>query len=626
MTPPGNAIRRSAAASAARARAPIAPITLLAALAALPGCVADSPFAAETESQLRRAVIDTAQRELREAQQFPQGVVTARDNRTPTLGIRPESIPELLQMAGPQSYTGGAAAPPLGTDLLDRPVRTVTVSLERVVRTAIERNVAVQFARLGPAVAEAQVIAAEAAFDWSVFSNLNYTNTDSPRVNSNFGSSVTGERSDVSQSVATTLGLRRTLIGGGRLTIQHELGYSDNDTPGLFSNPNPANQASYVVQWDQPLLRNLGSEVSQAEIRVARNAERSSVQTLRRDMIRVATDTERTYWQLVQAYADLRILQRLLDRGEVVRDQLRERVNTVGDANQAQVADAVARVERRRADVLRAQTQLRLVSDRIKALISDPDLPAGSETVLLPADAAIDEPVRFSLYESLVAAIRHRPEVQQAILSIDDASIRQVVSANQRLPDLSLRLQTRFSSLDDSAGAAYGSLFNGDFVDYLVGLAFEMPIGNRRAEAELRRRRLERMQSVLSYRNTVQEVVTEVKSALDRILLNYRLIAQTRDARLAASESLRVLVVEKDIAGYTVERLDVELNREESLAQAEREEVQALIEYNTAIADLFQAMGTSLERNGVRFVVPTSDDVLGTPDEPPFPTLIPSPR
>ena len=153
-----------------------------------------------------------------------------------------------------------------------------------------------------------------------------------------------------------------------------------------------------------------------------------------------------------------------------------------------------------------------------------------------------------------------------------------------------------------------------------------MPIGNRRAEAELRRRRLERMQSVLSYRNTVQEVVTEVKSALDRILLNYRLIAQTRDARLAASESLRVLVVEKDIAGYTVERLDVELNREESLAQAEREEVQALIEYNTAIADLFQAMGTSLERNGVRFVVPTSDDVLGTPDEPPFPNLIPSPR
>jgi salicylate hydroxylase len=35
----------------------------------------------------------------------------------------------------------------------------------------------------------------------------------------------------------------------------------------------------------------------------------------------------------------------------------------------AQVADATARVERRRSDLLRAQTQMRIVSDQLKVLI-----------------------------------------------------------------------------------------------------------------------------------------------------------------------------------------------------------------------------------------------------------------
>jgi len=105
--------------------------------------------------------------------------------------------------------------------------------------------------------------------------------------------------------------------------------------------------------------------------------------------------------------------------------------------------------------------------------------------------------------------------------------------------------------------------------------------------------------------------VGEVKSALDRVVLNYQLIDQTKTSRIAAANVLRVLVVEKEIGpGFTVERLDLELSRQEGLAQAERDEVQAMTDYNSALADLFQAMGTTLERNNVQFVVPTTDEAL----------------
>jgi outer membrane protein len=599
-------------------------------LVAAAGCAGSpeprpTPFYDQTAADLRRSVIETADRELRESSKTPAAIVTTRDEGSiERLGILPDVIPELQEMAGPDSYR---SSPPLTfpTSLTERPPTTVVVSLERMVRTAVERNVAIEFARVGPAVAEAQVVAAEAAFDWVFFSNLNYVNTDSPRVAAFAGSSTT----EVSEAVTNTTGVRRTLLGGGRLTAQTEISYTDNDTRGQVNNPNPAEQLAITLQYDQPLLRNFGSEVSQAEIRVARNAERNSIHTLRRDIIRVVTDVERTYWQLVQSYYDVRILERLLDRGERVQEQLRQRVNV--DANRAQIADATARVERRRADVYRARAQLRIVSDRLKTLVNDPEFPTGSEVVLVPADDAVDEPVRFSLAESLRAALRHRPEVQQAVLSIDDASIRQTVARNARLPDLSLRLQSRFVGLDNDYDSAASEMFEGSFIDYLAGLAFEVPIGNRRGEAEYRRRMLERTQSVLAYRNTVQGVVSEVRSALIRLNLNYILISQTMISRLAASEVLRVLNVEKEVGqgGFNVERLDLELRKQEELAAAEREEVQALIEYNSTIAEFFQSMGTTLERNNIKLVIPSGEDVLWGAEEDgerPFPDNLPPRR
>jgi outer membrane protein TolC len=572
----------------------------------LASCARSDFAGSDPEEDLRRSVIEAAQRELAESRRFPTPVVTEQVPSSERLGIRPEIMPEVERMAGPRANE--ITPLPAGIDLLGQPTRTVTLDLAACIRAAAANNLAVQFARLGPGVAEAQVVAAEAAFDWTAFGNVQYNNTDSPRPASSFATRD-ANNAEQSQRFAGTAGLRRTLASGGRLTVQHEGSWTDIYSPGVISTPNPAEQVSFTVQYDQPLLRGFGTEVSQAEIRVARNAERNSVQTLRRDLTRILTDTERAYWQLHQAHRDVLILQRLLERGERVRDQLRERARI--DANQAQIADAVARVERRRSDVLRAQTQLRLASDRLKALINDPELPVGSEIVLVPADGPVEAPVRFSVLESLTSAIRLRPEIQSAILAIDDASIRQVVADNARLPDLNLRLQAEWSNLDGEIEDAYGSVFNQRFVDYLVAVAVEMPIGNRRAEADFSRRRLERLQSVLAYRNTLQQVVGEVKSALDRVSLNYRLISQTRDSRLAAAEVLRVLLVENEIRrGLTVDTLDLQLNREESLAQAEREEVAALVDYNVALAELFSAMGTTLERNRVQFIVPSAGDVL----------------
>ncbi len=288
-----------------------------------------------------------------------------------------------------------------------------------------------------------------------------------------------------------------------------------------------------------------------------------------------------------------------------VQRQVRERAQL--DATPAQIADATARVEQRRADVIRARTALRQTSDRFKGLINDPELPVGSEVLVIASDEPVDAPFQFSLLESIQSAVENRPEIDQAILSIDDTAIRKVVADNARLPKLDLRLQSKWTALDAGADSAVENTFGGDFVNYVVGLAFEQPIGNRRAEADYRRRSLERQQAALSYKNTVQQAMLEVKSSLQSLTTQYQLIEQTRASRVAATEVLRAFLVEKDTkAAYTVERLDLELSHQERLAQAEREEVIALTDYHNALADFYAAIGRTLERNGIIFDVPSA--------------------
>lgn len=271
------------------------------ALVTLVGCAGSkSPLAQISERELRASVAQSAASELAEARAQSKSVVTTRDEGVARLEIRPDLKREIEELSGPSSYTneGAKASTVLGTNLLGLPAQTVTLTLERAMRSAANNNLGVQFARLAPAVSQAQVLAAEAAFDWTLFSNLNYSNTDSPRVSTGTGTTATTSRSDVQTSLAGNVGIRRQLVGGGRFTIQQDLSYTDNDTPNLANNPNAASQAALSMTWDQPLLRNFGSEANRTELRLARNAERNSIQQLRRDMTRTLTETEKAYWQL----------------------------------------------------------------------------------------------------------------------------------------------------------------------------------------------------------------------------------------------------------------------------------------------------------------------------------------
>lgn len=588
----------------------------------LGGCGA-SPLSQRTEAELRRSMLNAVQREIAAAGADAEPILLATpDPDISKLEIRPEHL-ELIEeeystqadIARIEARTPEGRDPAsflAGENLIGLPTETVGVSLERAIQTAVVNNLESEFARYAPAINQATIVEAEAVFDWVLFGSASYQDSSVPRAGQGFGGLSPGVLREESSTFAGAAGLRKNLTTGGTLDLTHGFGATDVETSffGDEPSPNPAYNTDFEIELSQPLLRGFGETVNLAEIRLARNAERASVSELRASLISTVTETERAYWTLARRYRELAIFTALLERGELVRDDIIAR--RVQDARQAQVADAVARVERRRADVIRARQALRRASDNLKRLVNDPELPVGSTTLLVPLDEAVAQEVSVSLLDAVTTAVAERPELEQALLTIDDTRIREQVARNLRLPRLDLQARARLLGLDDSYGDAYeGSVATRFVDDWLIGAVFEQPIGNRAGEAAFRRARLGRMRAVVGFRDAVQGVVLDVKVALDAVVTSHNLIEQSTLSRIAQGEALRSLAVEKELTnlGYTVERLNVELNQQEQFAQAQIDEVAAVINYNIALADLFAATGTALERSRIDLIVPDANQL-----------------
>jgi len=572
------------------------------AVASFSGC--EGPLRkTNSEAELRRALNAAVEQQIISPR--PQDIpLRAEPSRLEGSFIPAHRMDELNRMGGP---VANAASPSIefGADLMGLPTKTVPVSLREAILSAVQNNLAVQVGAITPAMREAEITRAEARFDAVFFSNLSWGKTDQPAVIPLIrGNPIS---SGIVQRDERTLntGIRKNLIGGGRMTVQSAITRTFDSSPDRQQTPEPAYASAVELILEQPLLRGFGSESNLSEIRLSRNAHRREVENYRRALIETVNRTEAAYWNLVAARESLNVRQRLLERGEETENKIKIRI--LVDSKPSQVSDAVARVQSRRVDVLRATDQVLRASDELKQLMNAPGFNVGNELVMVPTDVAIGDGLTFNYADIITTSLQNRPELRQALLAIDDASIRQLLADNLRLPALDLSATVRWNGLDNSFEDSYNRLGEQDFIDYILQLRFEHPIGNREAQANFRIARLGRVQSVIGYRQTVDTVVLDVKSALRSMTLNFELLVPTRDARLAAAENLRTIEVEEQfVAATTPEFLNLKFTRQEALALAELEEIRAMVNYQIAVANLYNAMGIGLERNQIKFVVPDS--------------------
>ena len=509
-----------------------------------------------------------------------------------------------LDAMGPQDADAGIGLD-VGPDLDGKPPREVVLTLQEAISSCVRNNLGVQQARLEEAMSQSEIVKAEAVFDTVLFANGGYRRSNIPQPTLSIGGGGGGFllNPTADQRIWNLeSGFEQRFATGTNLSVAARMQNQEYTDPQDRISPNPSYLNSVKLTLSQPLLRGFGTDVNLASLRVARNQDRRALQFMRRSLIEAVARTEAQYWQVYLSRARLVSTRWLLKVGEDVKAVLERRRGY--DASLAQYADAVSKVEDRRAAMIRAERDLQRAVNELKRLMNDPRLPVGGAETVVTVDRPVEQALKCGIGDSLATALAQNPDVAATLLTIDDASIGLDVADNGRLPQLDLQSSGALYGLESGFGDSWQTLGDNDWIEWAVGATFRQPIGNRAAEAEYRRARLARSRSVILYKTAVQSAVLGVRNALQDASASYRLIAQTRAQRLAAAENMRALALdEENIPQLTPEFLALKFLRQDGLAATEVAEAAALADYNVAIANLHAAMGTSLERNRIELKV-----------------------
>ncbi|MCL2641075.1 MAG: TolC family protein [Phycisphaerales bacterium] len=475
----------------------------------------------------------------------------------------------------------------------DEPI--VDLSLQECILRTCKNSLAIKVEAFNPAVREAMVLQAQAAFDPIFFGAINAALTDEPALTQ--GSGANG------YSVQNQIGIKQLLPSGA--TAQAALGMNYRWLIPVQQDPNNPFNPDFQRSWtnslsftvSQPLARGFGAAVNEAQIYLAQRDRRISAAEFRGQVISILADTEAAYFNLILARTYVDIQQRLLNATELTYERVWARRDI--DADKISLSLAKAACEARRAELIRARANLRSQSDLLKGMMNDPELDIRSNILINPTDRPTSELMVVSTADAIQTALQQRTELQAARLQHERADIIVRVTKNSLLPKVDLVVGIQTNSLQDDFMNAFGRVFDGNYIDYNAGIRIEIPLGNRQAEAQLVQYKHQRAQAFTQIASIAHRIVQNVKLQL-RDILTYHYEIQARErVRLSAAEELLAISQKENIDALTPTFLQQKLDSQTRLASAEQALIQALVNYNIAMMRFEQAKGTLLEYNNI---------------------------
>jgi len=482
---------------------------------------------------------------------------------------------------------------------------TVAMTLQEMIHRVAANNLDARVAGYEASVDEARITEAKSRFDPVFFTNGQFQKQFQQTT---IGGNLTPPEV-LSQQLQT--GIRQNLPDGGQIELSQQLQRQEvtPTTPGTIS---PFYQSQLQMQLTQPLLRDFGGEVNRARITIARNDMRISQLDWRDKLETALANAEEGYWRLYQAQQNVKIQEELLARTEDTLDILIKRLKQ--DTSRVQVSQGYASVQSRRAELVRLKAQLGDLSDQLKRIMNDPDLPVVSPQTILPADRPIEEAIHFSLEDQIAAALENRFDILEQKYRIASAGTVRKAARNNTLPQLNLQATLGLQGLGDDADSALDEERRSSLFFYTVGMSFEVPFGNRGPQAIYLRTLLQQEQAMVQYRLIVDQAALEVKRQFRELETTWNEMIATKHARFAAADAL-LAIEQRERAGepMTPTFVQLKLDRQDALAQAARNEVQATANYNIAISALEKAKGTLLRYDNIAMKEEPGSPMAKTP-------------
>ena len=294
---------------------------------------------------------------------------------------------------------------------------------------------------------------------------------------------------------------------------------------------------------------------------------------------------------------------RLVSEFEKIYDYLWQRRDF--DTYQIQLSQTKASLETQKADFISLVSAVKDAEDRLLVVMNDPKLNLAQDVEIIPTDFPSDEPVEVDVPGAVQEALEKRSEIKESRWLIDNADIRVGIAKNQALPQLDVLFRYTVDGLGPSADDAFDEVTQSDFMEYLVIVDFEVPVGNRERQALLRQARLVHAQQIAALKFQIEQVILEVNLAVRAIRTSFDRLEpnlQSADANEAQVASVVARQERKDFSA-----LDRELSARRSLASSRSALLDSLIRYNVAVIALERFKGTLLDYDNVILLSPDNE-------------------
>lgn len=468
----------------------------------------------------------------------------------------------------------------------------VTLSLEDTIRRTLENNYAIEVVRYNPAIETTRIVEAEAAFDSVFFSNLTKDHVDR------------ASASQLSASAADFLtwntGVRKLTATGLQLSGQYQLRRTKQSFS--FQLINPEYRSDLVLEMRQPILRGFGADYNRSLIVLAKNDRRISDLTFQRQIRDILRQIEELYWRLVQTRRDVVITARELADFEGIYDYLLARKDF--DITPVQIEGTRADLELARADFVRRRAAAKNAEDRLIAVINDPQFNLANDIEIIPADYPQLHRLVVDRLAEVQTALDNRTEIKEQEIRVASAKVGVGRAKNEELPRLDLTFRVTSDGLGPNGHQAVDELSRNNFLEYFVGVEFELPVGDRGPRAATRRARLQHEQAVTQLKKTFEDVILDVNLAVRQIESSYDQIGPSFESVEAREREVTSFVARAE--RKDINTLRSELGARQTLAATRRSLMNAMVEYNIAVSDLERAKGTLLSFYNV--VIPTDSD------------------
>jgi len=381
-----------------------------------------------------------------------------------------------------------------------------------------------------------------------------------------------------------------------------------------FNFLSPELDSGFRLTLRQHLLAGFGFGPNMRFIRIARTNREISDVSFRGQVIATVSQIQNIYWDLVNAYEDVKVKERSLELAEKTLSDDREQVR-IGAIAPMEVMKAEGEEATANQDLLLSQNELQLqellIKNAITRDLSDPVLASAS---VIPTDTMnIPEKEPVTPIQDLITdAQQHRPELAEARMDLTNREISKKAAANAMKPQLDLvawygtyglaGVQTAYGTQNNGPvspggySSAFTDLFKNNSPDYAVGLNLSIPLRNRAAQADQIRSQLEYRQAQLHLQQLENQIGIEVRNAQFALMQNRSRVDTARKARDLAQQTFEIEQKKKALGASTS---NLVLQTQRDLAQAESNFVAAMSAYEKSRVELDRATGLTLTHSGI---------------------------